>query len=71
MIKFYYPENKDPIKCKGCESCVRICPAGAISIENGIYRVDMKKCASISKDECFVCVTTCPQNILQLKEGEI
>ncbi|MEE9912584.1 MAG: glycyl-radical enzyme activating protein [Deltaproteobacteria bacterium] len=43
------------INCKGCGSCVDVCPQGAISITKKTGRIiDRQKC-----DQCLLCVQSC------------
>ncbi|AFM20738.1 MAG TPA: 4Fe-4S binding protein [Acetomicrobium flavidum] len=41
--------------CIGCEACVGVCPAEAISIVDGKAQVNPDSCI-----ECGACVSTCP-----------
>lgn len=47
----------DPRKCTGCQTCVAVCPRGAITVgRDGItMEVDPSAC-----DLCFECVDACP-----------
>ena len=45
----------DQTKCCACESCVAVCPVGAISIVDGKAKVDPDTCIS-----CGACVGECP-----------
>jgi len=48
--------------CMGFGSCVRVCPADAITItDGGIAVVDKEKCIS-----CTKCVAACPKNIIKM-----
>ncbi len=49
----------NPDKCVGCGTCVKHCPAGAISKdeESGKYVINQEKCV-----KCGACVTVCPVN---------
>ncbi|MBQ4353962.1 MAG: RnfABCDGE type electron transport complex subunit B [Clostridia bacterium] len=47
--------------CIGLGTCVKACPFGAISVQQGIAAVDYTKCKG-----CGVCVTACPKNIIRL-----
>lgn len=42
-----------PKNCIGCGACVKVCPAGAIQVDNEM-RIDREKCTS-----CFQCVDRC------------
>jgi len=41
--------------CIGCEACVGVCPAEAISVVDGKAQVNSDDCI-----ECGACVSTCP-----------
>jgi len=41
--------------CNGCEACVPVCPYGAISVQDGIARIDLDNC-----NLCGACVQECP-----------
>ena len=45
----------DREKCIGCESCVAVCPVGAISMVDGKALIDAESCIS-----CGACVGECP-----------
>jgi electron transport complex protein RnfB len=48
--------------CMGFGSCVKVCPADAITITNGgIAVVDKEKCIG-----CTKCVAACPKNIIKM-----
>lgn len=47
--------------CLGYGSCARVCPVNAISIVNGIAKVDKNKCIA-----CGKCVSVCPRKIIKL-----
>ncbi len=47
--------------CLGYGDCVRSCPKDAISIENGVARVNPSKCIG-----CGICTRECPNNIIHL-----
>ena len=42
-------------KCKACSRCVNVCPAKALSIENGHVVFEKRKCIS-----CYCCHEMCP-----------
>ena len=66
--------SKDPGKvvrsvcnvgCISCKMCIKSCPAKAISMEDGIIKIDHKKCLDYG-DKCeMVCVEKCPRKILR------
>lgn len=47
--------------CVGCGECLRMCPAGAISIRRGYPFIDRKKCI-----RCFCCQEFCPGAALKV-----
>ena len=47
--------------CLGYGDCVRSCPTGAISIQNGISKVDAGKCIG-----CGMCTRECPKHLFKL-----
>ncbi len=47
--------------CMGLGSCVKACAFGAITIENGIAKIDKEKCTG-----CGVCKNICPKNVIDL-----
>lgn len=51
--------------CLGYGDCVRVCEYDAITVENGLARVDGVKCRA-----CGLCVKTCPKGILSLAPAD-
>ncbi len=51
-------------KCKSCGVCVKSCPMGAISDENGTIKFDYSKCIL-----CLCCHEFCPENAIFIKES--
>lgn len=47
--------------CIGFGNCVKVCEFNAISIVDGVAKVDSKKCKA-----CGRCVKACPNNIIEL-----
>ncbi|NLN64756.1 MAG: RnfABCDGE type electron transport complex subunit B [Clostridiaceae bacterium] len=47
--------------CVGMGSCMKVCPFGAISVENGLARINEAKC-----NACGKCVAECPKMIIRL-----
>ncbi len=45
--------------CLGLGSCVKACSRGAITIENGIAKIDAEKCGG-----CGACIKACPKGII-------
>ena len=50
-------------KCTGCTLCVRVCPFGAIKIENKKAVIDLSKCTL-----CGVCVDSCKFSAILLNK---
>ncbi len=48
--------------CFGFGTCVKICPADAIRLQDGVAVVDEDKCIS-----CGQCVAICPQHIISMR----
>lgn len=49
-------------ECIGCEKCKEVCPAKAITMDNGKPRIDRKKCIT-----CFCCQEFCPKGAMKVK----
>ena len=47
--------NQEPDACWECYSCVKICPQGAITVDNFLARIDWDKCTA-----CGECAKVCP-----------
>ena len=47
--------------CLGFGSCVKVCPFEAISVEDGVAKVDREKCKA-----CGKCVDVCPKKLISL-----
>ena len=47
--------------CIGYGNCVKACQFGAMHIENGVAKVDGKKCVG-----CGACANTCPKSIITM-----
>ncbi len=46
--------------CVGCGDCVKICPVGAVSLQNGKAVIDQNMCI-----DCKLCVTGCKYNAIR------
>lgn len=45
--------------CLGYGSCMNLCDFGAISVEDGVAKVDTEKCVG-----CLKCISACPRNLI-------
>jgi len=52
-------------ECSGCGLCVRICPAGCLSLVSGRIAFDMKACIG-----CGECAVVCPTRALEIRWSE-
>ena len=60
----------DTDACIGCETCVRVCPAGCIRInEEGIAQRDAL--AGKGCNACLACIHACPSFAIELPMGEV
>lgn len=57
----YGGQNACPYGCLGCGDCAAVCPVQAISVINGVAKVDTTTCIG-----CGMCVRTCPKGIIRL-----
>lgn len=48
--------------CLGLGTCERNCPFGAITMEEGIAKIDTELCTG-----CKTCVAVCPKNVLRME----
>ena len=49
-------------ECTGCETCVGACPSEAISMVDGVAKIDYDDCT-----ECGTCVGECPAEAISEK----
>jgi ferredoxin len=47
--------------CMACSICQKLCPTGAITIENNVAHIDYDKCTL-----CKACVEKCPTKAIKL-----
>ena len=53
------------VGCIACKMCEKKCPAGAITVENNLARINYDKCIN-----CGECVSVCPRKLIT-NRGEI
>ncbi len=53
------------VSCRHCKSpiCLKSCISGAISMEDGVIKIDKEKCVG-----CFTCVLVCPYGAVMPSE---
>lgn len=56
------PAEVDVSRCDGCGSCVEVCPAEAVTVED-VARIDAEACV-----DCGACVDECPKGAIALQE---
>ncbi len=47
--------------CSGCEACLNRCQFGALSMDDGVCRIERAKCFG-----CGLCVTSCPEEAISM-----
>lgn len=55
-------KNACDASCIACKICEKNCPAGAITVENNVAKIDYSKCTN-----CGTCVEKCPRKCIILK----
>jgi len=49
--------------CMHCGGCVGVCPVNAITLDEGILRIDEERCIN-----CGTCVKFCPMRALKIEK---
>jgi Na+-translocating ferredoxin:NAD+ oxidoreductase RNF subunit RnfB len=62
----YGGKNACAIGCLGLGDCAKVCPNGAICIENGLARVNTRLCTG-----CGLCAKVCPNHIIYTESDKI
>ncbi len=68
VVKSHYRSNIDQDSCAGCQTCVEICPFGAIEMEKTPSSKKLK--AAVELEKCFgcgVCAVACPSEAIKMK----
>lgn len=47
------------VGCIGCKMCERVCPSGAVTVQDNIAHIDPEKCTN-----CGLCAEKCPKKII-------
>jgi diguanylate cyclase (GGDEF)-like protein len=55
----------DPSACVACLACVRVCPTGAIEVQEPLVRIEDESCI-----KCGLCVPACPHDAIEVT-GEL
>jgi ferredoxin len=48
-------------RCIGCEACLPLCQFGALSLQDGVVKIQAVRCAG-----CGLCIPACPEEALGL-----
>lgn len=59
--KLYSGRGQCPSACLGFGDCVKVCPYGALSLQNGVAVVNRELCTG-----CGLCVKTCPKRLIEV-----
>lgn len=74
-VTLEYPEKKYPVSehfrgkpivnshCIKCGTCIKVCPSGAISMEENKFKIDLKKCIF-----CGNCSFYCPKSAIKMSD---
>ena len=53
------------VGCISCKMCVKSCPAEAVSMEEGVVRIDHRKCLEYGPECEEICIEKCPRDIFR------
>lgn len=73
-VTLEYPEKKNVVgehyrgkpivkSCIKCGTCLKVCPTGAIKIEDNLFKINLKKCIF-----CGNCSFYCPVKAIKMSE---
>ena len=59
----FFSPAMNPLRCNGCDACVRICPHGAVAMAAGgdAYEIDADACSG-----CGLCVDACDRDAMSV-----
>lgn len=60
LNQFYGGDRSCPYGCLGLGDCVKACAYGALTLAEGVARVDPGRCTG-----CLMCVKSCPKGLIQ------
>ena len=75
-VTLEYPEKKSSVSdkfrgkpvvnpdCSKCGTCMRVCPSGAIRIQDNEFKINLKKCIF-----CGNCSFYCPKGVIKMSEA--
>lgn len=63
-------EKTCAVGCIQCKLCIKACPAKAISLMNGLVKVDHESCSAYGSTCNEVCIEVCPTEIIHLPHNE-
>ena len=64
-IYFRHSLRVNDYLCKGCTTCMRTCPTGAIRIRDGKAIINDNKCV-----DCGECIKVCPHKAIYIKQDD-
>jgi len=62
---YFEASIRDAAACNGCGVCVRFCPVQAITLEDGVCRIERRMCIG-----CGQCELQCSQGAIRMVENE-
>jgi electron transport complex protein RnfB len=53
------------VGCISCKMCIKVCPAKAVAMKDGVIAIDQRLCMDYGPDCGEVCVEKCPRHIFR------